>query len=123
MRVYRSYAKFEGRSSIKTWMTSIAINVCKNMLRSPWRRRVTGEEALERIASANPELPDPTVSRAVLRLPKEQRVAVTLFYVQGMKIREIAEALHVPVQTVSSRLSRARKRLHAELKGWYFDEE
>ena len=120
MRVYRSYAKFEGRSSIKTWMTSIAINVCKNMLRSPWRRRVTGEEALERIASANPELPDPTVSRAVLRLPKEQRVAVTLFYVQGMKIREIAEALHVPVQTVSSRLSRARKRLHAELKGVVF---
>ena len=123
LKVYRNYAKFERRSSEKTWMTAIAINVCKNMLRSPWRRRIVGEEALEHICSVNPELPDPTVSRAVLNLPKDQRIAVTLFYVQGMKIREIAEALNIPIQTVSSRLSRARRRLHSELKGWYFDEE
>ena len=123
LRAYRSFGSFEGRSSLKTWLTAIAINVCRSMLRSPWRSRTVGEDALAYLQTADPELPDPTVSRAVMRLPRDQRAAVILFYVQGLKIREIAQALHIPVQTVSSRLSRARQKLRAELKEWYFDEE
>ncbi len=122
-RAYRSWHQFEGRSSEKTWLTAIAINVCRTMLRSPWRRRVNGEEALELLRSEDPSMPDPTVARAVMRLPKDQRVCIILFYVQEMKIREIAQALEVPQATVSSRLNRARKKLRAELKEWYFDEE
>ena len=123
LRAYRAYAKFEGRSSEKTWLTAIAINVCRNMLRSPWRRRITGEDALQYLGVEDPQAPDPTVARAVMHLPKNQREAVVLHYVQGMKIREIAQALGIPLQTVSSRLSRARQKLREELKGWYFDEE
>ena len=123
LRAYRSYSCFEGRSSEKTWLTAIAINVCRNTLRSPWHRRNTGEEALKYLQSADPDLPDPTVSRAVMRLPRDLRAAVILHYIQGFKIREIAQVLEVPVQTVSSRLSRARNKLRAELKEWYFDEE
>ena len=46
-----------------------------------------------------------------------------LFYVQEFKIREIAQIMEVPTATVSSRLNRARSKLRAELKEWYFDEE
>ena len=123
LRAYRNYDRFEGRSSEKTCLTAIAINVCRNMLRSPWHRRNSGEEALQYLKSEDPDMPDPTVSRAVMRLPRDLRAAVILHYVQGFKIREIAQVLEVPVQTVSSRLSRARGRLRAELKEWYFDEE
>ena len=123
LRAYRSWSGFEGRSSEKTWLTSIAINVCKNALRSPWKRKMVGEDALLYIRAEDPELPDPTVSRAVMKLPRDQRAAVILYYVQGMKTREIAQALGIPVATVSSRLSRARQKLRAELKEWYFDEE
>ena len=123
LRAYRNFGQFEGKSSVKTWLTAIAVNVCRNVLRSPWRRRTVGEDALLYLKSNDPELPDPTVSGAVMRLPREQRAAVILYYVQGMKIREIAEVLDIPVQTVSSRLSRARQKLRAELKEWYFDEE
>lgn len=123
LRAYRSWDKFEGRSSEKTWLTSIAINVCRTMLRSPWRKRVAGEEALELLRTEDPVMYDPTVARAVMRLPKDQRVAVILFYVQDMKIREIAQALEIPQATVSSRLNRARGKLRAELKEWYFNEE
>ena len=123
LRAYRSYQKFEGRSSEKTWLTAIAINVCRSMLRSPWQRRNAGEEALEQLRTEDPEMPDPTVARAVMRLPKDQRIAVILFYVQEMKIREIAQVMEIPQATVSSRLNRARKKLRAELKEWYFDEE
>lgn len=123
LRAYRSYAQFEGRSSEKTWLTAIAVNVCRNMLRSPWRRRYVGEDALAYLQSHDPDLPDPTVSRAVMRLPRDQRAVVILHYVQGFKIREIAQILEIPLPTVSSRLSRARQKLRAELKEWYFDEE
>lgn len=123
LRVYRSYSQFEGRCSEKTWLTSIAINVCRNILRSSWRRRMVGEDALLYLKSEDPDLPDPTVSRAVMKLPAEQRAAVILYYVQGMKVREIAQALELPTATVSSRLSRARRKLRTELKEWYFDEE
>ncbi|MBQ9950854.1 MAG: sigma-70 family RNA polymerase sigma factor [Clostridia bacterium] len=123
LRAYRSWNRFEGRSSEKTWLTAIAINVCRTMLRSPWRKRVSGEETLALLRSEDPSMPDPTVARAVMRLPKDQRVCIILFYVQEMKIREIAQALEVPQATVSSRLNRARKKLRAELKEWYFDEE
>ena len=123
LRAYKGFSGFEGRSSEKTWLTSIAINVCKNMLRSPWRRHVVGEEALEYIQSIDPEMPDPTVARAIMKLPRDQRSAVILHYLQGMKLREIADMLEIPLQTVSSRLSRAREKLRAELKEWYFNEE
>ena len=123
LRAYRSWDKFEGRSSEKTWLTAIAINVCRTMLRSPWQRRNAGEEALAQLKAEDPDLPDPTVARAVMRLPKDQRIAVILFYLQEMKIREIAQALEIPQATVSSRLNRARKKLRSELKEWYFDEE
>jgi len=123
LRAYKSYSGFEGRSSEKTWLTAIAINVCRNMLRSPWRKRMLGEEALEYIQSIDPDMPDPTVSRAIMKLPRDQRSAVILHYLQGLKIREIAQMLDIPLQTVSSRLSRAREKLRAELKEWYFDEE
>ncbi len=123
LRAYRSWHGFEGRSSEKTWLTAIAINVCRTMLRNPWRRRNAGEEALAQISVEDPDMPDPTVARAVMNLPKDQRIAIILFYVQEMKIREIADALEIPQATVSSRLNRARKKLRAELKEWYFDEE
>lgn len=123
LRAFRNYHKFEGRSSEKTWLTAIAINVCRTMLRSPWRRRNVGEEALLLLQAEDPDLPDPTVARAVMHLPGDQRAVVILYYVQEMKIREIAQALEIPQATVSSRLNRARKKLRAELKEWYFDEE
>ena len=123
LRAYRNYRQFEGRSSEKTLLTAIAINVCRNMLRSPWRKRTVGEEALALLKTEDPALPDPTASRAVMTLPRDLRAAVILFYVQEMKIREIAQVLEIPQATVSSRLNRARQKLRAELKEWYFNEE
>ena len=106
------YDTFAGRSSEKTWLTAIAANICRNMLKSAWRRHTTG-----------PEAPDPTVTRAVLDLPAPLREAVTLHYYRGLKVETIANMLKLPRTTVSSRLARAKKKLRSALKEWYFDEE
>ncbi len=117
------YDTFAGRSSEKTWLTAIAANICRNMLKSAWRRHTTGPEALESLAATDPDMPDPTVTRAVLDLPAPLREAVTLHYYRGLKVETIANMLKLPRTTVSSRLARAKKKLRSALKEWYFDEE
>ena len=52
---------------------------------------------------------------AVCALPPDRRAAVTLFYYEDMPEREIAKVLGVPLGTVKSRLSRARKQLKERL--------
>ena len=121
IRAYNHYEGFEHLASVKTWLTRIAINVCRSLRRSPWRRAVPLEAMPE--LPATEEFPDYTVSRAVMKLPPELREVVLMHDLQGMKLREIAEARRLPLATVSSRLNRARKRLRRELEGWYFDEE
>ena len=122
IKVYEKYASFEGRSSEKTWITSIAVNICRNYLRSPWRRRSAGEDGLYLVEQNPPELPDGTVTRAVMKLPSKYREVVLLAYYQEMKLREIAEMLKIPQATAATRLRRARLMLQDELKEWYFDE-
>ena len=58
---------------------------------------------------------------AVLALPEKYRTIVHLYYYEGYKTREIAEALQTGENTVKSRLFRARDMLREQLKGAYLD--
>ncbi len=55
------------------------------------------------------------VFTAISQLPPPQREAVMLVYVEGLKYREAAEVMDVPMGTVMSRLAAARKRLSGAL--------
>ncbi len=105
----------------KAWLFTVALNRCKDLWRSNWHRRVlVGTEVLER--KRDPADPDEDIEKrelkeAVRRLPPVFRDVVILHYYQGMGIAEISVILRVPEGTVSSRLSRARKRLEELLKG------
>ena len=57
------------------------------------------------------------IAAAVLSLPGKYREVMVLYYEQGMRIREIAEALHMPLNSVSSRLRRAKALLRNEVEG------
>lgn len=57
------------------------------------------------------------VGRAMNSLPEDQRTILMLVCVEGMRYREVAEALEIPEGTVMSRLARARKALAAMLEG------
>ena len=57
------------------------------------------------------------VREALANLPAEHRAAVALFYLQDMRVAEVAVALDIPVGTVKSRLVNARKHLRAALEG------
>jgi len=57
------------------------------------------------------------VRRAMTELPSEQRAALGLFYLEGLRIAEIAVALEIAPGTVKTRLMHARNKLRAQLEG------
>ena len=91
----------------ETWLTRILINVCYTMLAS---RRNTA--ALESVAEpAAPEGANRALHDALMALEAELRLPVMLYYMEGYRVREIAEMLQLPEGTVKTRLTRARNKL------------
>jgi RNA polymerase sigma-70 factor, ECF subfamily len=133
LRVFRTLSHFRGQSALRTWIYRIVINQVRNRQRW-WRRRhrselVSLDEHLRQfgdVESKGEVLPDrllaskETATRiwdALDRLPFDQRTALVLREVDGLKYEEIAFSLDVAVGTVKSRLTRARQSLRAELLG------
>lgn len=125
LKVYRHYDSFGGGTGEKAWVTRIAINVCKDILRSAWKRRVNITEELNEIPDLRqqPDKADDTLICAVMALKPMYKEVILLFYYEDMKISEIAQVLSTPESTISVRLKRAREQLKKQLGGWYFDEE
>ena len=124
IKVYRNYHRFDQSGGEKAWVSRIAVNVCKDMLRSAWKRRVNVVEELNDVPDeGNPyHAADDTLLEEVMRLKPKYREAILLFYYQDMKISEIAAALDTPESTIAVRLKRAREQLRDRLGGWYHDE-
>lgn len=114
-------ADFRQECSEKTFLTRIAINICKNYLRTPWHTRRASAEPLDQLTTQIPDVDD-TLLRAVLSLSQAHRAVILLYYYQGFSVNEIAEILSIPSATVSTRLFRAREKLRSMLKEWYYDE-
>ena len=119
IKAYRSRGRFRGSCSDKTWLTRIAVNQCKSMLRR--KKPTVPLDALPE-AVCEQEFADSSVIDAVLSLPRKGREVILLYYYQEMSIKEIARLLHLAEGSVSARLSRARADLKEKLKGWYWDE-
>ena len=124
LKVYRSLKDFRGEASEKTYLTRIAINSCKDMLRTGWfrhiDRRVTAEERPSR-QEADPYHRE--VAAAVMNLPRKLREVILLYYYSGLNTLEIAETLKISQPAVTGRLKRARERLKTDLGGGGIDEE
>ena len=113
VRAWRHLSAFRGESSAKTWLSHIAVNVCRDMLRTPWlrmRRSARSVEEMEHLPAPD-AAPRNELMDAIRDLPDKYREVIVLVYVQDMKLREAAAQLRLPVPTVSTRLRRARARL------------
>lgn len=119
LRAYTSMGTFRGDCSEKTWLVSIAMNVCRNLRKSAWYRFVDLRVPLEdmKLSSPPPSLEHITLTTEIMRLPRKQMEVVLLYYYQSMSVTEIAQALEISIAAVSQRLSKARSRLHFALEG------
>ena len=119
VKAWRQYSSFRGESSVKTWLSHIAVNTCRDMLRSGWfrmLRRSRNVEDLQGLAAPE-DAPGGELAEAVGALPGKYREVVVLYYYENMKLKEIAQLLRLPVSSVSTRLRRARTQLEKMLKG------
>ena len=109
----------EGRE--KAWLLKVALNRCRDLWRGAWLKRVVlGSPAFELVPAPDEidRLTDQQeLMSAVNQLPASFKEVILLHYYQGYGITEIAEMMELPEGTISSRLSRGRKKLESILKG------
>ncbi|WP_297234904.1 RNA polymerase sigma factor [uncultured Flavonifractor sp.] len=104
---------FESPAHEKAWLLRVTVNGCKSRLRSPWRRRTA--PLLDTYPAAGPE--EHSLMEAIGKLPAKDRTVLHLYYYEGYQTAEIAELTGWREGTVRSRLTRARAKLGALLKG------
>ena len=127
LRAHRALGEFRGEARLGTWLYAIASRLCLNRLASGERRYVRGNEdallrfpaegddavaALERAELAA------ALHDAIAALPEERRIVVVLRDLEGLAYDEIAEVLGLELNTVRTRLHRARLDLKAKLERW-----
>lgn len=119
--VYRRLGEFEGRSSVRTWVLSIAVRVAADHRRRHQRKGRPQAELSDELPARDP-LPDDLLERseaidALLRLltqlDEAKRTVFVLAELEQLTAPEIAAALDVPVNTVYSRLRLARQEFEA----------
>ena len=99
MKAWRKLASLREEQYFETWLMRIVINECRSLQRSHARRRETPLE----------------LYMALKSLPGKYSVLLTLKYINGYTISEMAKILRLPQGTVASRLNRAKMLLRKEL--------
>lgn len=106
---------FESAEHERAWLVRVAVNQCKNLRRSVWRRRTVGLDCLGDQADFRPE--EGGVLEEVQRLPAQYREVLVLYYYLGYDTNEIGRLLGIRADAVRARMRRARQKLKVELEG------
>lgn len=137
IKVFKSLKNFRFESAFSTWLYRIAMNTCKNRLKSTayrWKKKTVSLENPEgsnggnfssaiRNDSKSPvnELVKKErfmlIQKSINSLPEEQKKVVVLRDIQGLSYDEIADVSGLNLGTVKSRLTRGRLELRNKLKG------
>jgi len=139
LRVFKNMDSFRGESAVETWLFQIASNLYKNTLRSLQTQKRDAQEvsldgteaaALERGSTERDALGDILAEERARRLraaledlPPQMRQAVYLRVDGDLKYREIAELMHVSIETVKAHLYQARQHLRDRLADYFTDSE
>jgi RNA polymerase sigma-70 factor (ECF subfamily) len=113
--VWTKAAEFRGASQLSTWIIGIAYRRALNALRRAKIRPVSDEpfdeDSVSVASTDDAETDGQWLALGLARLPVEQRMALELTYTLGHSCEEVAAILDCPVNTVKTRLFRARETL------------
>jgi RNA polymerase sigma-70 factor (ECF subfamily) len=136
INAYCSLKKFENRSSFKTWLTRIMLNVCyQKRHKLSFKNEITSDEIQndksnimfhhsvtnERLAM-NKEL-GRVLENAIHEIPEDYRIVFTLRELNGLSVAETSEAMGITESNVKVRLNRAKSMLQKEIKKMYSPQE
>ncbi len=128
LKAFRHLQKLRHPHLFRSWLYTIMSNECKRWLErvtKKRRREIALEHAVDDSLQIQPEHTVPTkgwevdLEQAISALPDESRIVVSMFYMGDCSLKEISEFLGVSVNTVKSKLHRARQQLGISLSEHY----
>lgn len=116
--IIKGFEKLDGLRKdkyAKTWLTRILINECYDIL----RRRKTIEDIEAHTYELGYEETESysELYEAIMKLERDYRTAIVLYYIEGYKVKEIASMLDSTESAIKKRLARAREKLRIYLEG------
>ena len=112
---YRTLSKLREPAAFAGWFRRIVFKQCDRITRRRVVATVPLEAAPDPVQATDEEERKAEVFEAVRQLPEHERSAMTLFYIGGYSMDEVATFLEVPVSTIKGRLHSARERLRTML--------
>ena len=113
--------EFENAEHEKAWFAHVTINLCKDFLKSAFRKNTVSMEYLSENTPAAQDEEKREVLRAVLSLPDKYKNAVYLHYYEGYTAGEIGKIIGKKENSVYTLLARAREKLKKILGGDDFE--
>ncbi|MCI8436480.1 MAG: RNA polymerase sigma factor [Lawsonibacter sp.] len=120
VRVWESAPGYRSQGAPMAWLLTITRNLARTRLRQSGRQVGLDEEEWEAIPAAPPDVSAEDralLQQALSRLSGEERQIILLHAVSGLKHRETAALLELPLSTVLSKYHRGLKKLHSLMKG------
>ncbi len=118
IKIYRKIHTFKGKSSLKTWITGICINTCKDMLKKKKYTESIDETIPETSADFVSQV---SVAEAVMSLPLKIREVVILYYYREFTMKEVAEITRTKISNVEYRIRRAKALLKEKLGDDFYE--
>lgn len=107
LKLNNKMPEFQSESHEKAWLIRVTINCSNNWFNSAWNKRKVPLE--ENLHFETPERNE--IYYEVLKLPKQDRTIIYLYYYEQFKLSEISEILHITEKNAKTRLFRARQKL------------
>ena len=109
IKAWKSFDKFDHKSTFKTWIYRIAVNTTFDFFRKNKKVLIEWNENLEKVKEEAIWQRD-LVDYAVKKMEPKYREAFILFYQLGFEYKEIADYMKLPIGTVKSRLNKAKEK-------------
>ena len=117
IRYLKKEPQFESEEHEKAWFIRVAINCCKSEMLSSWVRKIIPTEDCRQEDTMSIEFhrtEESELFEQLLQLPIKYRMVLYLRYYEEYSVNEIGEILGIAPNTVSARLTRARKRMREQ---------
>ncbi len=124
IKYYQALPAFRGDASVKTYIFRIAVNVCHDYLAS-WKYKKVHVSAIFQKWLTTNETPEKHIVKlsehqvlvkAIEALPTKYKDVIVLYHFAELSLQDMSQALKLPINTVKTRLRRARQMLGVQLK-------